>query len=93
MCPAAEVAFIDMFYKSARPGALVATLSLCNPETGSPFMWWLFNNEPDIRRALENVAPLSLGYRLLDRAMAEGPAITGAYQTLHDAAAREIRAD
>lgn len=88
MCSAAEVAFIDMFYKAAVPGAMVATLSLCNPESGSPFMWWIFNNAAEIRKLMRGVAPLSLGYRLLDRAETEGPSITRAYQTLHDAKMR-----
>jgi len=85
-----EVAVVDMFYRDPPPvpEALVATLSLCNPETLSPFMWWLFTNADRLRERMAGVAPLSLGHRLIDRAVAEGPDITRAYQTLFDAAAR-----
>lgn len=67
----------------------MATLSMCNPERTSPFMWWVYKNADELRSRVAGLLPLSLGHRLIDRALIEGPAIERAYTTLSEVASRD----
>lgn len=83
-----EVAVITRYYKPCTGAELSALLSIVNPDSGSPFMHWLWTNADDIQARIAAAPPHVLAFRLLDRARLEGPGTDMALQAIYETKGR-----